>query len=251
MDLTPRGRSGASRAERAVSEQRAYYARTADRYDDMHVHARDEHALALQYIAEFLDIVAAESVLDTGCGTGRGIRFLQKRFPEMRIRGNDPSADLLTASQLPSDLLDCVGSEQLPYDDGSVDAVLELGVLHHVAEPDAIVSEMLRVARKAVFLSDTNIYGQGRPSARVLKLALATVGVLDGINWIRRGGKSWYFSEGDGIAYSYSVFDSYRQLARECERVIAIPLTGTGRSALFGSPHVLLCGFKSDVGESA
>jgi ubiquinone/menaquinone biosynthesis C-methylase UbiE len=229
----------------AVRRQRTYYARTAAHYDDMHVDDHDEHGLALRHIAGYLDIIQADSVLDTGCGTGRAIHFLKQRFPELRVHGNDPSAELLAASGLPSDVIDCVGSEQLPYPDGSFDAVVECGVLHHVAEPSRIVGEMLRVARKAVFLSDSNIYGQGKPIARVAKLALASVGALDAVNWIRRGGKRWYYSDGDGVAYSYSVFDSYKQLARACDRVVAIPLTGSGRTALLGSSTVLLCGFKS------
>jgi SAM-dependent methyltransferase len=167
-----------------------------------------------------------------------------KRFPDMRVHGNDRSPELLAASGLPDELLDCVSSEELPYADGSFDAVLECGVLHHVERPERVVAEMLRVARKAVFLSDSNIYGLGRMPARVAKLALARIGLLDAVNRARRGGKRWYYSEGDGVAYSYSVFDSYRQIADACERVVAIPLTGSGRSALLGSPHVLLCGFK-------
>jgi ubiquinone/menaquinone biosynthesis C-methylase UbiE len=228
-------------AERA---QLAYYARTAAQYEHVHVHEHDEHSLALEHIAAYLELIRAESVLDTGCGTGRALRFLMRRFPELRVHGNDRSPELLAASGLPSELVDCVSSEELPYDDGSFDAVVECGVLHHVERPERVVAEMLRVARKAVFLSDSNIYGQGRMPARVAKLVLANVRLLDAVNWVRRGGKRWYYSDGDGVAYSYSVFDSYRQIAAACERVVALPLTGTGRSALLGSPNVLLCGFK-------
>jgi hypothetical protein len=91
----------------AEPTQLAYYARTAAGYDDAHVHDDDEHAIALHHIAGDLEVLKADSVLDTGC-----------------------------------------------------------------------------------------------------------------------------------------VFDSYRQVADACERVVAVPLTGSGRSALLGSPHVLLCGFK-------
>ncbi len=36
----------------------------------------------------------------------------------------------------------------LPFKDDSVDAVLECGVLHHVADPFRVVEEMTRVARR-------------------------------------------------------------------------------------------------------
>jgi ubiquinone/menaquinone biosynthesis C-methylase UbiE len=52
----------------------------------------------------------------------------------------------------------------------SIDAAFECGVLHHVAEPSHVVGEMMRVARKAIFLSDSNRFGQGRLIARILKL---------------------------------------------------------------------------------
>jgi hypothetical protein len=54
--------------------------------------------------------------------------------------------------------------------------------------------------------------------ARVAELALARLHLLDAVNRARRGGRRWYHTEGDGVAYSYSVFDSYRQVADACER---------------------------------
>lgn len=233
---------------RGDDAQNDYYAKTADSYNRMHG-TDAEQELALRHIATYLDRIHATSVLDTGCGTGRGLHFLRNRFPAVRLRGNDTSAEMLAASGLPADMLDQVTSETLPYANSSFDAVIELGVLHHVANPHKVVAEMLRVARLAVFLSDSNIYGRGAGVAGVAKLALAAVGLLRPLNWVRRGGNHYFVSHGDGVAYSYSVFDSYAQIARSCRQVLAIPLSGSGRSALFGSPHVLLCGFKTEFPE--
>jgi SAM-dependent methyltransferase len=232
-------------------KQLLYYEQTAGRYDAMHVSRDDEHAIALHHIAMYLQWLDAASVLDTGCGTGRGMRFLISRLPSLHVRGNDPSEGLLKIATdvhgIPADLLDCVSSERLPYPNASFDAVIETGMLHHVPRPDVIVSEMLRVARKAVFLSDSNIYGQGRFPVRLLKLLLARAGLLKPLNRLRRGGRDWYYSEGDGVAYSYSVFESYRTLHDECVQVIVITTGGSDWFPLLTAPHILMCGFKSQL----
>jgi SAM-dependent methyltransferase len=225
-----------------VERQRAYYRETAAAYDEMHVAGNHEHATAIGHMLPYLDTLGVASVLDTGCGTGRGIKLIQQLAPRIRVHGNDPARELLDASGLADDLVDCCSSERLPYVDGQFDAVIEIGVLHHVPKPDAVVAEMLRVARKAVFLSDSNIYGQGRHGW--LKYLLRQTHLLKPINRARRGGRDWYFSQGDGVAYSYSVFDSYRQIASACGETRVLPIDGSGRTAIFGSPHVLLVGIK-------
>ena len=225
-----------------VEQQRAYYRETAAAYDQMHVANDDEHATAIAHMLPYLHALGVESILDTGCGTGRGIKLIQRLSPGIRVHGNDPSRELLDASGLPGDVVDCCSSERLPYRDAQFDAVIEIGVLHHVPKPEAVIAEMLRVARKAVFLSDSNIYGQGNHGW--LKYLLRQAHLLSHINRARRGGHEWYSSEGDGIAYSYSVFDSYRQIASASRETRAIPIDGSGRTALFSSPHVLLVGIK-------
>ena len=73
------------------------------------------------------------------------------------------------------------------------------GVLHHIAKPEKVVAEMLRVAKSAVFISDCNIYGQGGSvSVGHVKRLLASAHLLKPLNWVRRGGHHWYSSPGSG-----------------------------------------------------
>jgi len=234
--------------------QLSYYRDTAEQYDDWHTLAFDEHHFALEHIVFYLKWIGATSVLDTGCGTGRSMQYIQDRLPGVVVRGNDQSEELLkTAVEsrgISPDLVDCASTLDLPYPDESFDAVVETGVLHHLADPARAVEEMLRVARRAVFLSDSNIYGQGSPLARIVKLALARIHLLKPINWIRRGGRAWYYSPGDGVAFSYSIFDSYEVFESACAEVIVIPTSRSPRSGgtpLYSSPHCLLCGFKDSL----
>lgn len=238
-------------------QQLVYYGETAGRYDEWHTACDDEHYFALRHIVFYLKWIEARSALDTGCGTGRAMRYIMQEFPQIRVHGNDPSLPLLRVAAeqrgVPVERLDCATGDHLPYADGSFDVVIATGVLHHVAHPDHVVSEMLRVARKAIFISDCNIYGRGRLAARGAKLVLSRLRMLNIVNRLRRGGKNWYSSEGDGIAYSYSVFDSYPLMLEACRQIIVIPTLGdrdAGVCALMRSSHCLVCGFKEPLPEA-
>lgn len=245
-----------AREDSSVVLQRKYYARTADSYDGMHDQL--PHELALVHVLGLVRSFGARSLLDTGCGTGWGLRVVRDAFPDIQVRGNDPSRELLDVAieryGVPPDILDCVGSDPLPYPDESFDVVLAAGVMHHVPRPDRLVNEMLRVARQAIFISDTNIYGAGSVQARVVKGVLARVGLLRPTNRLRRGGHDWFYTEGDGVAWSYSVYDSVKQVRDACRDVLIIP-TAEGRARAAVNPlrcssHALLCGFKSPLPRS-
>jgi 2-polyprenyl-3-methyl-5-hydroxy-6-metoxy-1,4-benzoquinol methylase len=234
----------------AIARQRAYYADTARTYDGMH--GFEEHRLALAQVAAFLHGLGARTMLDTGCGTGLAMRYMAENVPELETYGNDPSAELLGVAHerfgIPEERLEVADSTKLPYADGQFDVVVETAVLHHVPDPAAVIAEMLRVARQAIFISDSNAYALGRPAARFAKLALTRIGLLDRVNRWRRGGTDWYYTEGDGVAWTYSVYDSLPQIRAACPEVIVIPTQiDEQRSAswpLLYSPHVLVAGFK-------
>jgi ubiquinone/menaquinone biosynthesis C-methylase UbiE len=232
-----------------VAAQRDYYRRTAAGYDAMR-ECEAEHANALGHIVRYLTRIDARTVLDTGCGTGRAMRFVARELPHLAVRGNDPSPDLLRVAThdhaIASFALDCASSESLPYRDAAFDAVIATGVMHHVPHPDAVVAEMLRVARKAVFISDSNFFGRGPVPARLLKLVLARARLLRPINRWRRGGHDWFVSEGDGVVWSYSVYDSLPKIAAACAEtaVISTAPPGVTGSPLLRSTHCLLAGFK-------
>jgi ubiquinone/menaquinone biosynthesis C-methylase UbiE len=54
----------------AVEMQRAYYARTAHCYDEMHLHEDDEHGFALRFMISVVEHLEIQSILEIGCGTG-------------------------------------------------------------------------------------------------------------------------------------------------------------------------------------
>ena len=225
--------------------QTDYYAATADRYDKMHVAEGDEHFVALQFIAPLLRTIRARSVLDVGCGTGRGTEYL-RRESGIGVYGVDPTRPLLSKAAAKGCSVVCGSGLALPFGDNAFDAAIELGVLHHVKRPEVVVKEMMRVARKGVFLSDSNFLGQGPRPVRIAKLGLYFAGLWPLVKWAQTRGRGYHFSVGDGISYSYSVYSQHRLLNCWADRVISIPLRGKGRlrSPLLSADVVLLCALK-------
>jgi ubiquinone/menaquinone biosynthesis C-methylase UbiE len=232
--------------------QRNYYAETSSRYDQLHVSADDEHYVSLSYISVFLRRLGARTVLDVGCGTGRASVYLRENNPEVTVYGVEPVRELLDSALkkgINNKFLVNGNGLSLPFKDNSFDAVVECGVLHHVREPERVVGEMTRLARKAVFLSDSNIFGQGRPTVRFLKLAMYKAGLWKFTKWLQTGGKGYTISSGDGLAYSYSVYFQHASLRDWADRVIALPVREAGSMPVSWSPvctadTVLLCGMR-------
>lgn len=229
-----------------------YYAETASVYDQMHVSADDEHYVALKYLTQLADGSDISSVLDVGCGTGRAMKYLSERGID--AWGLEPVPELI-GEAISKHGLDvhsfvCGTGENLPFAAQSFDAVCEFGMLHHVPDSEKVVKEMMRVARKAIFISDSNRFGQGRMIARLVKLSLAKTGLWRPFNFIKTRGKGYTILEGDGLTYSYSVYDSYRQLAEWATKIILIPTspqtTASWSQPLLTSAHVLLCAFREE-----
>jgi ubiquinone/menaquinone biosynthesis C-methylase UbiE len=239
----------------AVKIQRKYYTDSAARYDSMHAREGATDASIMKFVQAILQMIDAHSVLDVGTATGRGIRELKRALPHLFVCGVEPVAALVeqavrdgNTSSVP--VLLATG-EALPFPNASFDAVCEFATLHHVANPAAVVKEMLRVATKAVFICDANRFGQGSMAARLIKLALYKTKLWGAYNYLRTRGRGYLLSEGDGLAYSYSVYDSFSLIASWADRVILIP-AGDGKSAswlhpLLNSGGVLVCALKEDA----
>lgn len=236
-----------------VRLQRDYYTRTADQYDASHVHEADEHGIACRIIAAFLPLLGARTVLDVGAGTGRAASILSELDPALQVFAVDPVLALVGKSQKKLDgrVLVADGSF-LPFPDRAYDVTVATGILHHVRNPEAVVREMLRVSRLAVFISDGNVFGVGAKIVRLLKGVLYGLGLWRAIKFIQTLGKGHSVSEGDGVAYSYSVFFSYRLLCEETAMTFNIPLDANIKgwlraSRLFSSQHHLVCAIKQGL----
>jgi ubiquinone/menaquinone biosynthesis C-methylase UbiE len=239
-------------ATRDALIQREYYASTAPHYDAMHISEDDEHGVALRYVSALMREFELHSVLDVGTGTGRAIMYLRRAHPGAFVVGVEPVASLLARASAKTEVngasLASASGYQLPFGDASFDVVCQFGVLHHVKEPNIVVREMMRVAKRAVFLSDSNRFGQGQMRARLLKLFLAQCGLWPAANFLKTRGAGYTISAGDGLSYSYSVFDSFATLQPWADRLVMVPTNAVEHPSwqhpLLTSSHILLCALR-------
>ena len=236
-------------SQKAIRLQRTYYAETAQRYDHMHI--RDdvdpEQKFALQFMISAASHLGIQSILDVGSGTGRVLSELKAALPGVRIVGIEPSPELRkigNSKGLSEAQLIDGDAMNLPFGDGTFDLVCEFAVLHHIPLPSKAISEMLRVSRKAIFISDCNNFGQGRAVSRLLKQAINAVGLWPLANLVKTKGKGYSISEGDGVAYSYSVFNDYRRIKETCAAVHMLNTQDAGPNIYRTAPHVALLGIK-------
>lgn len=181
----------------AVALQRAYYEATAASYDASHV--EHEHIVALHFLAGYIELGGVRSVLDVGAGTGRAMRFLKARFPNLVIKGVEPVDGLRRrghAQGIPEHDLLAGDGAALPFPDQSFDLVCEFAVLHHVRRPQSVIAEMSRVAARMIAISDCNFMGQGPHWLRHVKCGLWRAGLWPLADWIKTRGKRYTYSEG-------------------------------------------------------
>jgi ubiquinone/menaquinone biosynthesis C-methylase UbiE len=237
------------RIDPAVKIQRTYYTHTAAQYDSMHANEGATDPAVTKYVHGFLQVLNVRSVLDIGCATAQGTASLQSALPDAFVCGVEPVAALadraLEGGIAPRFQLLRATGEALPFGDAAFDAVCEFGMLHHVPQPAAVVKEMLRVARRAVFICDSNRFGQGSFPARLVKLVLYKARLWPLYTHLRTGGRGYMITEGDGLFYSYSIYDSYDLVAAWADRIFLIP-SAPGKATswfhpLLTSSGVILC----------
>ena len=237
----------------AERRQRAYYASTATSYDAAHSEEQ-EHNFATQMMLGTVRHYGFESVLDVGSGTGRALSILRQEAPGLRVVGIEPSPELRAVGHArgltPDDLRDG-DARHLPFPDGAFDLVCEFAMLHHVATPAQVIAEMLRVAKRAIFISDCNNFGGGGPLLRLMKQALNACRLWPVADWIKTGGRGYFESEGDGVAYSYSVFTNWHQIRRQCRVVHLFNTADGGINPYRTAQHVALLGIKHPPGDAA
>lgn len=231
-----------------VATQRDYYARTAGQYDEMHANDALIHSVALSAFRGIVDGEPPQELLEVGAGTGTSTELLASWWPDAKVVGIEPVEALRAqghARGIPQDMLVDGNALALDYPDDSFDFVIETAVLHHVPDPRRAVAEMVRVARRGVMLSDANRYGQGSLKSRVAKDVLRRLNLMDTFIWLQTRGKMHKWSEGDGLYYSYSVFDEMGGLTGKFPRLFllnTVPAKGT--DLRFSAEHAMLLAMK-------
>ena len=229
--------------------QKDYYKKTAKNYDHMHGvdSGDDEHTFALFQLIGLLDYLNISSILDVGSGTGRVIKFINDKNKDVKIIGIEPVKELREIGYrngIPNDILIDGNGLNIEFPDNSFDLVCEFGVLHHIKNNTKVVDEMLRVSKKAIFISDCNNFGSGTYLSRSLKQLINLLKLWNIYNYIRTRGKMYMISQGDGLFYSYSVFNNFSQIKKKCKSVHIFNTKDAGKNLYKTSPHITLLGIK-------
>ena len=89
------------------------------------------------------------TVLDVGTGDGSIAHAIQSRKTGVEVRGIDVL--VRPETRIPVAPFD---GETIPYADNSFDVVLFVDVLHHTTDPQILLTEAARVARRCVIIKD-------------------------------------------------------------------------------------------------
>lgn len=154
-------------------------------YDQMdHRAVNESFAVDFLLVASQSRLAAEMEVLDLGTGTAQIPIELCRRHPRLHIVAVDLSAEMLRlAEQNVASAgfearisLQQVDAKRLPFDDGRFAAVISNSIVHHVARPEAVLSEALRVLmpRGAIFVRDLKRPFDGGQVAALVRRYTAT-----------------------------------------------------------------------------
>jgi SAM-dependent methyltransferase len=165
-----------------------------------------------QQLAALLPEGAA--VLDVGCGDGLIDKLIGERRPDVTISG----IDLMVRPKTHIPVVQFDGLT-IPREDNSVDVVMFIDVLHHTDDPEVLLREARRVARKAVVLKDHTRDGL---------LAGATLRFMD-----------WVGNTPHGVVLPYNYWTE-RRWREAFERIGLNPSVWLGKVGLYPPPAAWL-----------
>lgn len=99
------------------------------------------------------------TVLEVGCNIGHNLRFIKAAVPKAELHGVDVNEEALAIlrASLPGINAAKASATDLPYDDGSMDMVVSVGLLIHLtkdADLERAIEEMFRVANEYVLVAE-------------------------------------------------------------------------------------------------
>jgi ubiquinone/menaquinone biosynthesis C-methylase UbiE len=231
-----------------IALQRKYYSDTSHAFDSMHIRA-SEHVLACHLLAGFLKMQYPHAtILDVGAGTGRLFEFVKEQHLPFGVMGIEPSVaqrNVAYAKGIRPDMLIDGDATKLRFPEDHFDFCTEFGVLHHIREYRQAVREICRVASKGVFLSDSNNFGQGQILNRIIKRSLRTLGLWKLTVLIKTRGRGYNYSDGDGLFYSFTLFNCMDILRQKFPNIYIWTTKPTqSGNVLFGADHLAILAHK-------
>ncbi len=186
-------------SDQTLQERYEREAAVVERYANESLWDRRYHERRMSFIKDTLTelLGESESFLDVGCGTGEYLQWAQS-VTSGEVHGCDLAEEYCrrAAETAPGAIVRQCTASSLPYEDQSVDVVMCSEVIEHIPyeEQAAVVSELLRVARRHVVITTPNrrsavrrlgelvsAEGVRRLDEEVGHIALLTAGELRGL----------------------------------------------------------------------
>ncbi len=123
------------------------YARLAQKYDDkwdFYIQT------TLQKSMQNLELHAGEYLLDIGCGTGRLLEAIGKKYPDVILAGIDISQEMLdiAGKRLSKKIhIERSEAEKLPFAAEKFEVIVLGNMFHYIREPMLALKEMMRVLK--------------------------------------------------------------------------------------------------------
>lgn len=108
----------------------------------------------LSFIQVLLGTWNPENALDVGCGDGLGMLSMQGITST--VWGCDSSHRMLKENPAEKGNLTRCSAYNLPWKDESFDLVYCWELLHHVANPEKVIQEIVRVMRDCIIICEPN-----------------------------------------------------------------------------------------------
>ncbi|AGL16466.1 class I SAM-dependent methyltransferase [Actinoplanes sp. N902-109] len=146
--------------------------------------SEQSYYLALRDIPKGLEGCAGKAILEVGCGVGEGLNFLSRLVPDARMTGLDLAPKAVAranATLARGDELRFVqgDAEALPFEDASVDVLINVESSHAYPNLKGFLQEAARVLRPGGVLSHIDVYTTQR-----LRAMRAIQAELPGLEWI-------------------------------------------------------------------
>jgi ubiquinone/menaquinone biosynthesis C-methylase UbiE len=101
-------------------------------------------------------IHASEKILDVGCNSGYVQEFVPK---SCEVHGVDLSPTLVEIAKTRYVSAQVAGADALPFPDKSFDVVILAGVIEYVFDPNQVMQELARVARRMILIEANHPLG--------------------------------------------------------------------------------------------
>ncbi len=122
-----------------------------------------QEQIEIKRMRKYSDLKPRKKVLEIGCGDGVGARLIKKYFQPKVIHANDidPKMIYIAKKKVKDNVIffQVADATNLPFEDGSFDAVFDFDSIHHIEDWRKCLQEIKRVLkpRGEVILEDHSI----------------------------------------------------------------------------------------------